>query len=204
MTSSNGIVFVVDDDASVRSMVSRLFRTSGWQVESFANATEFLEYERPDSPGCLLLEVKMPGLDGMQLQQRLSEKHADLPIIFMTGHGNIPMSVDAMKAGAVDFLSKPVSDEELLEKVQLAIQSHAKQEKESYEVKLFRERSDLLSNREREVMNLVITGMLNKQIASQLGITQATVKAHRGKVMNKLGLTSVADLVRLCERAKLS
>lgn len=204
MTSSNGIVFIVDDDASVRSMVTRLFRTSGWRVESFANATEFLEYDRPDAPGCLVLDVKMPGVDGMQLQQRLSQKHVDLPIIFMTGHGDIPMSVKAIQAGAVDFLPKPVSDQQLLEKVELAIQSHAKQEKESNETKLFRERCDLLSSREREVMNLVITGMLNKQIATRLGITQATVKAHRGKVMSKLGLTSVADLVRLCERAKLS
>ena len=204
MTPNAGIVYIVDDDASVRSMVTRLFRTSGWQVESFANAAEFLDYERPDAPGCLVLDVDMPGLNGMELQQRLSERHAELPIIFMTGHGDIPMSVTAIKAGAVDFLPKPVSDQQLLEKVELAIQSHAKQEKESNEVKLFRERCDLLSNREREVMNLVITGMLNKQIASRLGITQATIKAHRGKVMNKLGLRSVADLVRLCERAKLS
>lgn len=201
--TSNGIVYIVDDDASVRSMVTRLFRTSGWQVESFASAAEFLDFRRPNAPGCLLLDVEMPGLNGMELQQRLSERHAELPIIFMTGHGDIPMSVQAIKAGAVDFLPKPVSDQLLLEKVELAIQTHAKQERESNEVKLFRERCEMLSNREREVMDLVITGMLNKQIASRLGITQATVKAHRGKVMNKLGITAVADLVRLCERAKL-
>lgn len=204
MNSSNGIVFIVDDDASVRSMVTRLFRTSGWRVEAFSTATEFLDYERPESPGCVVLDVEMPGLNGMELQKRLAEKHADLPIVFMTGHGDIPMSVKAIKAGAVDFLPKPVSDEKLLEAVIQAIDASAHREKVSADVDEFRQRCASLSKREREVMELVITGMLNKQIASKLGITQATVKAHRGRVMGKLGIRSVAELVRLWERSGLS
>ena len=201
MTDPGGMVFVVDDDPSVRSMVSRLFRVEGWQVETFATAQAFLDFPRPDMPSCLVLDVRMPGLNGLELQQQLTADCVDLPIVFMTGHGDIPMSVRAIKAGAVDFLPKPISEKELREIVQQAIEASAQKEKASTEIVEFQERYQTLTQREQEVMQLVIAGKLNKQIASQMGITVATVKAHRGRVMTKLGVESVAELVRLWERS---
>lgn len=201
MTDFGGMVFVVDDDPSVRSMVSRLFRVDGWQVETFATAQAFLDFPRPNMPSCLVLDVRMPGLSGLELQQQLATDCVDLPIVFMTGHGDIPMSVRAIKAGAVDFLPKPISEEKLREIVQQAIEASARQEKASAEIVEFRERYQTLTQREREVMQLVITGKLNKQIAGQMGITVATVKAHRGRVMGKLAVESVAELVRRWERS---
>lgn len=201
MTESTGVVFVVDDDPSVRKAAARLFRSVGLQTETFENASAFLDFARPDLPGCLVLDVNMPGLNGIELQKQLTEGDGDLPIVFMTGHGDIPMSVRAMKAGAVDFLPKPVHDEQLLEAVRQAIDSHTRTRRQASEVAEFRSRLQLLTKREREVMGLVVTGMLNKQIASKLGITEATVKVHRGRVMEKIGVVSVAELVRLNERA---
>ena len=203
MSKPSGVVFVVDDDSSVRKAAARLFRSVGLQVEVFETAQEFLDYPRPDLPCCLVLDVRMPGLSGIELQEQLTA-HDDLPIVFMTGHGDIPMTVQAMKAGAVDFLPNPVDDEQLLATVQQAIDTHARKKTQSAQVVEFRRRMELLTKREHEVMRLVITGMLNKQIARKLGITEATVKVHRGRVMEKIGVVSVAELVRLSERAGLS
>ena len=203
MSQSSGIVFVVDDDPSVRKAAARLFRSAGLQVETFETARQFLDFSRPDLPSCLVLDVRMPGLSGIELQEELAA-HDDLPIVFMTGHGDIPMTVQAMKAGAVDFLPKPVNDERLLATVRQAIDTHARKKPQSAQIAEFRRRIELLTTREHEVMRLVITGMLNKQIARKLGITEATVKVHRGRMMEKIGVTSVAELVRLSERAGVS
>ena len=200
MSQSSGIVFVVDDDPSVRKAAARLFRSVPLQVETFENARQFLDFTRPDLPSCLVLDVRMPGLSGIELQEQLAAR-GDLPIVFMTGHGDIPMSVQAIKAGAVDFLPKPVDDEKLLAAVQQAIDTHARKREQNAQLLVFRERMASLTTRERDVMRLVVTGMLNKQIAKKLGITEATVKVHRGRVMEKIGVKSIAELVRLSERA---
>jgi RNA polymerase sigma factor (sigma-70 family) len=201
MNEPSGIVLVVDDDPSVRKASARLFRAAGFQVETFGTAQEFLEYQRPDQPSCLVLDVRMPGLNGVELQEQLKARDADLPIVFMTGHGDIPMTVKAIKAGAVDFLPKPVSDERLLQAVAEAVDKNALTRRQSAELAEFRKRVESLSPRESEVMKLVINGLLNKQIAKQLGISEATVKVHRGRVMEKTEVESVAELVRRCERA---
>ena len=203
MTQLSGIVFVVDDDPSVRKAAARLFRIAGLQVETFETAREFLDHRRPDLPSCLVLDVRMPGLSGIELQEQLAA-HDDLPIVFMTGHGDIPMSVQAMKAGAADFLSKPVNNDLLLATVLQAIDRHAETRRQSAQLAGFLSSVKLLTTREHEVMELVVTGMLNKQIAKKLEITLATVKVHRGRVMEKIGVRSVAELVRLCERAELA
>ncbi len=204
MTEPGGIVFVVDDDSSVRKAAARLFRTAGFQVETFATAQEFLAYSRPDLPSCLVLDVRMPGLSGVELQEQLAAYDTDLPIVFLTGHGDIPMTVKAMKAGAVDFLPKPVSDERLRAVVEDAMTTHALGRERSAELARFRERVESLTARERQVMHLIIAGLLNKQIAKRLRISEATVKVHRGRVMEKTELDSVAELARLSERAGLS
>jgi FixJ family two-component response regulator len=200
----SGIVFVVDDDSSVRKAAARLFRVTGFQVETFVTAQEFLAYSRPDLPSCLVLDVRMPGLSGVELQEQLAAYDTDLPIVFLTGHGDIPMTVKAMKAGAVDFLPKPVSDERLRAVVEDAITTHALGRERSAELARFRERVESLTARERQVMHLIIAGLLNKQIAKRLRISEATVKVHRGRVMEKTELDSVAELARLSERAGLS
>jgi FixJ family two-component response regulator len=204
MTEPGGIVFVVDDDSSVRKAAARLFRVTGFQVETFVTAQEFLAYSRPDLPSCLVLDVRMPGLSGVELQEQLAAYDTDLPIVFLTGHGDIPMTVKAMKAGAVDFLPKPVSDERLRAVVEDAITTHALGRERSAELARFRERVESLTARERQVMHLIIAGLLNKQIAKRLRISEATVKVHRGRVMEKTELDSVAELARLSERAGLS
>jgi FixJ family two-component response regulator len=204
LSDAKGTVFVVDDDPSVRKAAARLFRSAEFDVETFESADEFLEFPRPDLPSCLVLDVRMPGLSGIELQQQLVARDGDLPIIFMTGHGDIPMSVQAMKAGAVDFLPKPVNDDQLLHVVQQAIDLHAQNRQQAAEVAEFRGRLQLLTAREREVMQSVVAGMLNKQIGKKMGITEATVKVHRGRVMEKLAVASVAELVRLNERAEMS
>jgi len=201
VTESAGVVFVVDDDPSVRKAAARLFRSVGLRAEMFENAADFLAFARPDLPSCLVLDVNMPGLSGIELQEQLAERDGDLPIVFMTGHGDIPMSVKAMKAGAVDFLPKPVNDEQLLLAVRQAIESHDQTKQQFAEVAEFRGRRKSLTAREREVMELVVTGLLNKQIGGKLGISEATVKVHRGRVMEKIGVVSIAELVRLNERA---
>ena len=204
MSTPEAMVYVVDDDPSVRKAIARLFRSVGLDVETFETARAFLDHERLDVPGCLVLDVQMPGLSGIELQEELGAHHVDLPIVFLTGHGDIPMTVKAMKAGAADFLPKPVSDERLLEIVSQAIGRHAENLHNSLEKRDFRQRVETLTKREYEVMTHVIRGLLNKQIALEMGITEYTVKVHRGRVMEKTGVESVAELVRRSERSDLS
>jgi FixJ family two-component response regulator len=199
-----GIVYVVDDDQSVRRATTRLLRTANLNVETFATADDFLENYQANGPCCLLLDLQLPGLNGIETQQHLADKNLTLPIVFMTGHGDIPTTVNAMKNGAVDFLTKPVDDQTLIETVQRAIEQHSRALETDYELEQFREGVASLTKREHEVMLLVITGMLNKQIARKLGITEATVKVHRGRMMEKTGIDSVAELAVCCERAGLS
>jgi FixJ family two-component response regulator len=194
-------VFVIDDDASILKSLSRLLRSAGYTAETFASAEEFLGREHFNGIGCLLLDVRMPGLSGMDLQEELSQADYSMPIIFITGHGNIPMSVQAMKKGAVDFLTKPFDDEELLEAVKKAIEKDRKAKAEQAEMHDALRRIEQLTPREREILRYVITGMLNKQIALKLDIAEKTVKIHRGRIMEKLCVDSVADLVRLAEKA---
>ena len=198
------VVYVVDDDVSVRESLEALLRWAGWQVETFQSAQEFLGRPLLDCASCLVLDVSLPGLSGLDLQQRLATDHADVPIIFITGHGDIPMTVQAMKAGAAEFLPKPFSDETLLDAIRDAIERN--REARSRQSELYAVRADYasLSRREREVMIRVVAGRLNKQVASELGISEITVKAHRGRVMRKMHADSVADLVRMAARLRLA
>src|SRR5437870_1700362 len=193
-------VFVVDDDDAVRKAVSRLLRSAGIAVAVFASPREFLAQYDPATPGCLVLDIAMPGFNGLQLQTALGEKGCILPIIFLTGHGDVSKSVQAMKHGAFDFFSKPVKDKDLLTAVRAAIQRDAVARREHAELSEIRARLDTLTPREREVLEHVVSGKLNKQIAGDLGITEATVKMHRSRVMAKMKVQSVAELARLTER----
>ncbi len=193
------IVFVVDDDVSVRESLELLIRAAGWEPETYPSAHAFLERPRADVPSCLVLDVSLPGLNGLDLQSRLGGR-SDLPIIFITGHGDVPMSVRAMKAGAVEFLTKPFADTALLEAIAGALDRSRAALARQAELHGDRERYATLSQREREVMALVVSGLLNKQIAGELGISEITVKAHRGKMMQKMRTGSVADLVRTAAR----
>ena len=201
MTAFKPTIFVIDDDASIRKSLSRLLRSAGYTTETFASAEEFLGREHFNGIGCLLLDVQMPGLSGMDLQKELSKADYHMSIVFITGHGDIPMSVQAMKRGAVDFLTKPFDDEELLQAVKKAIEIDREAKAERAEVHDLRRRIDTLTPREHEIFRYVITGMLNKQIALKLDIAEKTVKVHRGRIMEKLRVESVADLVRLAEKA---
>jgi FixJ family two-component response regulator len=196
-------VFVIDDDPSVRKSLARLLKSLGFDAETFASAELFLARKHYDGIGCIVLDVQMPGLSGMDLQDELSRADYSMPIIFITGHGNIPMSVQAMKRGAVDFLPKPFDDEELVQAVKKAIEKDRIAKAERAEVHDVLRRIEQLTPREHDVLRCVITGMLNKQIALQLGIAEKTVKVHRGRVMEKLGVDSVAELVRLAEKANI-
>ncbi len=190
-------VFVVDDDEAVRRSLVRLLDSAGYRAESFASADEFLARRHPHrGPGCVLLDISMPGLDGLALQQKLQTPADRIPIIFITGHGDIPSSVKAMKAGAVDFFPKPFRDEDLLRAVDDAVRRDLRERTESSGHAALRERFDTLTPREREVMALVVRGMLNKQVAGALDVSVKTIKIHRGRVMAKMGVRSVADLVR--------
>jgi FixJ family two-component response regulator len=193
-------VFVVDDDRSVREALRRLLTSVGMTVEVFASAQAFLSTRRPDVPGCVVLDVRLPGLSGLDLQQELANTRAPLPIIFLTGHGDIPMSVRAMKAGAVEFLTKPFREQDLLDAIRQAIERDRAARRERHELTELRRRYDSLTPRERDVMARVVAGLLNKQIAAELGSAEATVKEQRGHVMLKMKAGSVADLVRSAER----
>lgn len=201
MNSAASTVFLVDDDGSVRRGLSRLLKATGHQVEAFVSAEAFLAAVRPDRPGCLILDVRLPGVDGMDLQRRLRQAGYSLPIVFLTGHGTVPMSVQAMKDGAIDFLTKPVNDNELLAAVDQALERDRRARAEQTETALLRKRIEKLTPREFEVFTFVIAGQLNKQIAQALRISEKTVKVHRARVMEKMGVESVADLVRLAEKA---
>jgi FixJ family two-component response regulator len=196
------IVFVIDDDRMVREGLQSLIRSVGLRVETFASAQDFLSAKRPDAPACLVLDVRMPGLSGLDLQQKLSEEKLSIPIIFITGHGDIPMSVRAMKDGAHEFLTKPVRGQDLLDAVQKAIASDTAVRKERAELSDIRARFDSLTPREREVLDLVVAGLLNKQIADRLGTSELTVKTHRAHVMEKTKADSLAHLVRMSEQLK--
>lgn len=203
MTSSPTI-FVIDDNPSVRKSIARLIRSAGMQAETFASASEFLERVPGDQPGCLVLDVKMPGFDGMDLQEHLARRPYAPPIIFVTGHGDIPMSVQAIKKGAVDFLTKPFHDEDLLNAVRQALARDQRERRSYQELCDIRHLVDTLTPREDDVFRQILTGKLNKQIADALGIAEKTVKVHRGRVMEKLRVRSVAELVHLAEKLNLT
>jgi FixJ family two-component response regulator len=196
-------VFLVDDDASVRRALTRLIKSAGYQAQAFSSAREFLDYWKggTEGPACLVLDVRMPGLSGLDLQHELQSANALLPIIFITGHGDIPMSVKAMKDGAVDFLAKPVKDKVLLKAIEQALERAVQERSVHDELDTIHRRLDSLTPRELEVLRLVINGMLNKQIAYQLGTVEKTIKVHRARVMEKMEVQSLAELVRLTERA---
>jgi FixJ family two-component response regulator len=201
MIPPNSVVFAIDDDASVRKGVSRLLRSAGYKSEAFGSAADFLARAPHPGPCCLIVDVRMPGLNGIGLQETLIQRHRDEQLIFVTGYGNIPMCARAMKAGAVDFLQKPFRGQELLKSVERALHRSAEERKRSGHKKEAREKLDRLTAREFEVMQLVVTGMLNKQIAGELGTAEKTVKVHRGRVMQKLRVQSVPELVRLVANA---
>jgi FixJ family two-component response regulator len=203
MIPSNSLVFLIDDDASVRKGVLRLLRSAGYKSEAFESASNFLTREQHAGPACVIVDVQMPGLNGIDLQSVLIQRRREEQLVFITGHGDISMCAQAMKAGAVDFLPKPFRDTELLQCVERALARSADQRRRSIEKGGARRVLDLLTPREFEVMQLVVTGMLNKQIASKLGTAEKTIKVHRGRVMKKLGIVSVADLVRLVETAQI-
>lgn len=197
---ANSTVFLVDDDASVRKALTRLIRSAGYDVQAFASARKFLDNARNEDAACLVLDIRMPGLSGIDLQRELQTANAILPIIFITGHGDVPTSVKAMKAGAVDFLPKPVKDNDLLKAIEQALARAAREHAERGELEDIQSRIDSLTPREREVLEHVVAGQLNKQVASDLGTVEKTIKVHRARVMDKMGAKSLAELVRLAER----
>jgi FixJ family two-component response regulator len=204
MSEEQPVVFVIDDDRSVRDALAGLLRSVGLTVQAFGSTQEFLQGEQPDLPGCLVLDVRLPGRSGLDFQRELAESGIHLPIVFITGHGDIPMSVRAIKAGALEFLTKPFHDQELLDAVQLGIERDRARRRDAAAIAGLRERFDSLTPREREILTLVVTGRMNKQIAADLAVSEITVKVHRGHVMRKMRAKSLAELVRMADRLGVS
>lgn len=200
MTKSDPIVFVVDDDAAVRAVIKDLLESVGMRVETFGSGAQFLQRTPADAPSCLILDVRLPGMSGLEFQRHLNASDFEIPIIFITGHGDIPITVQAMKNGAVDFLTKPFRDQELIDAIHKAIDRDRQRREHKAETTSLRQRYEELTSREREVMALVIRGLLNKQIAAELGASETTVKIHRGQVMRKMQADSLADLVRMADK----
>ena len=205
MTSANSAtVFIVDDDDRTRAAMQRLLKSVGLHSQSFATPQEFLRHKLPDAPSCLILDVRLPGMSGLEVQRKLNEVGAHIPIIFITGHGDIAMTVKAMKSGAVEFLTKPFRDQDLIDAIQQALKRDEEMQRQEIELSQLKERYAKLTAREREVMRLVVSGMLTKQIASTLGTSEITATVHRGQVMRKMQANSAAELGRLAEKLKLS
>ena len=200
MSEPNSIVFVVDDDASLRDALKSLIRSVGLQVELFGSTQEFLQRKGPNVPSCLVLDIRLPGISGLDFQRKLIEANISIPIIFITGHGDIPMSVRAMKAGAVEFLTKPFRDQDLLDAIHTGLDRDRARRRRDSEVAALRERFEWLTPREREVLPLVVSGLPNKQIAGEIGTSETTVKVHRSQLMRKMGAGSLPELVRMAER----
>jgi FixJ family two-component response regulator len=204
MTDPAAIVFVVDDDPSVRRAIKRLVESVGLKVEMFGSGQEFLQAKRPVAPSCLVLDIRLPGISGLDFQKELAEANILVPLIFITAHGDIPMTVRAMKAGAVEFLTKPFRDQDLLDAIQVALERDRARRQQEAEIADLRERFELLTSREHEVVDMVVRGMLNKQIAFELGTAENTVKVHRSRAMEKMQAQSLADLVKMVERLQSS
>ena len=200
---SQSMVYVIDDDAPIRRALARLLRTVGLAVEGFELPREFLAFARPDVPSCLVLDVRLPGSSGLEFQRELQAARIDIPIIFITGHGDIPMAVEAMQHGAFDFLQKPFRDQDLLDAIQLAITKDEERRRGERDIQELRQRLSLLTARERQVMAILITGQLNKQIGAAIGTTESTVKAHRTQIMRKMQANSLPELVRMADKVQL-
>jgi RNA polymerase sigma factor (sigma-70 family) len=200
MTEPHSIVFVVDDDASLREALKRLIRSVGLEVELFASAQEFLQRKQLDVPGCLVLDIRLRGIGGLDFQRKLAEANNPIPIIFITGHGDIPMSVRAMKAGAVEFLTKPFRDQDLLDALEVGLERDRARRQREAEIATLRERFEGLTPREREVLPLVVSGLPNKQVAAEIGTSETTVKVHRSRLMRKMAASSLPELVRMVEK----
>ena len=202
MMEAKPIIFVIDDDPSVRDSMELMLRSVGFDVKTFASAQDFLTANLPEGPGCIILDVRMPGMSGLDLQEKLVSAKTPLPVIFITGHGTVPMSVRAMKAGAVDFLQKPFEEQDLLDAIHRAVNQQRERKSVTDETDQIQQRLKALTPREHEVFSLLVTGMANKEIAYKLGTSERTIKAHRAKIMEKMNAGSFADLVRFAERLK--